>query len=132
MPATAAHQPAPDEEPCLASVVSLASRRGPDSAVPPDPVDDGDAMLMEQATQHWRGVFTKAGLTFDSPETAKVVPVIAAELERLVGGLLVLREGRGDLPADPNAGVDLTSAVEVTGILRDLSRAMGVIQANQD
>jgi len=56
-------------------------------------------------------------------DTAATAVLLARELERLVGGLLVIREGREDLPANPDAGVDFTSAVEVTGVLRDLARA---------
>nr|AHE14914.1 hypothetical protein asmbl_32 [uncultured bacterium] len=40
-----------------------------------------------------------------------------------MGGLLVIREGRESLPANPDAGVDLTSAMEVTSVLRDLADA---------
>lgn len=134
MPATAAHQSAPDEEPCLASVVSLASRRREMAdAVPPDPADSEEELLAAQAVQHWATVFEKVGLRLDGPEAAQVVPLITTELERLVGGLLVLREGRGEqLPPDPNAGVDITSAVEVTGILRDLARAVDATRLKQD
>lgn len=89
-----------------------------DSAVP---VDAPDEELQEQASRHWAAVFGAAGLELTSPETAAVVQLVTKELERLVGGLLVIREGRGDsLPANPDAGVDLTSAVEIASVLRDL------------
>lgn len=126
MPATAAHQP--DEcDPGLASVVQLAGRRslkkataGP--AVSGDP--EVDVELQEQANKHWAQVFAAANIDLGARNTAAVVGLVTREFERLVGGLLVIREGRGDsLPANPSAGVDLTSAVEITGLLRDLARA---------
>ncbi|MFF1284356.1 hypothetical protein ACFVY4_26890 [Streptomyces sp. NPDC058299] len=127
MPATAANQPDEADSP-LASVVSLASRRGAretTSPVPPLDVQDTGADLQEQARRHWETVFTAARIDLGSPQTAAVIGVVAKELERIVSGLLVIREGRGDaLPANPDAGVDLTGAVEVTGVLRDLANVV--------
>jgi hypothetical protein len=132
MPATAANQPDSGES-RLASVVSLASRRSmkatttASNGVP----DAADAELQEQARQHWVRVFTAAGIDLGSPESAAVVKLLTRELERLVGGMLVIREGREDLPANPEAGIDFTSAVEMTGVLRDLASAAEVTQAER-
>ncbi|MBP5926759.1 hypothetical protein F3K32_42905 [Streptomyces sp. LBUM 1483] len=87
--------------------------------------DASDEALEQQAMHHWAAVFAAAHVDLHSTETGEVVRLVTKELERLVGGLLVIREGRDDLPANPDAGVDFTSAVEVTGILRDLARAAG-------
>lgn len=123
MPATAAHQPDSDGEPCLAPVVDLSSRRGVKVTTTTPDNDVMDTELQERAAAHWVKVFTAAGVDMAAPATLPVVRLLTKELERLVGGLLVIREGREDLPADPNAGVDFTSAVELTGVLRDLARA---------
>ncbi|MFI5814898.1 hypothetical protein ACIA7S_28565 [Streptomyces sp. NPDC051643] len=131
MPATAAHQPDSDGEPCLASVVSLASRRGAKVSTEPPALNATDRELAEQAHQHWASVFGKAGLELGSAEARTYIPLITRELERLVSGLLVLREGRDSLPADPNAGVDFTSAVEITSVLRDLAHATEMAQTKQ-
>jgi hypothetical protein len=126
MPATAAHQ-SDEGDPCLASVVPLAGRRSLKKATA-GPAVSGDAgvdtELREQASRHWGQVFAAAGVELGARNTAAVISLAVAELERLVGGLLVIREGRGEsLPANPDAGVDLTSAVEITGVLRDLAHA---------
>lgn len=124
-PATAA-QTEPDEEPSLASVVDLSSRRGVKAPTVEGAAQDAsDEALEQQAMHHWAAVFAAAHVDLRSTETGEVVRLVTKELERLVGGLLVIREGRDDLPANPDAGVDFTSAVEVTGILRDLARAAG-------
>ncbi|RPE39822.1 hypothetical protein EDD90_2840 [Streptomyces sp. Ag109_O5-1] len=120
MPATAA-QPGDAETPHMASVVDLSSRRRAEVLAAAD--DTGNAELQEQANRYWRGVFEKAGVDLGSQETGAVVSLITRELERLVGGLVSVREGREDLPADPDSGVDFNSAVEVTSLLRDLARA---------
>jgi hypothetical protein len=132
MPATA-HQPESDDERCLAPVVSLAGRRAKASMTDSVfPTDVPDTELQEQASRHWAAVFAAAGLDLSSPKTAAVVSLVTKELERLVGGLLVIREGRGDsLPANPDAGVDLTSAVEVSSVLRDLTHAAATAQAKR-
>jgi len=119
-----AHQ-APDEEPTsLAPVVDLTSRRGGKAVSVEDAMRNvTDADLQERAAEHWRRVFEDAGMNLSDRDTAATAVLLARELERLVGGLLVIREGREDLPANPDAGVDFTSAVEVTGVLRDLARA---------
>lgn len=131
MPATAAQNPESDE-PRLAPVVPLASRRvAKDTGGDPGILDATEAELAEHARRHWARVFAAAGVDMSSPESAAVVRVVTAELERLVGGLLALREGREGLPADPEAGVDLTSAVEITGVLRDLAR-MAQAQPKRD
>lgn len=122
MPATAAHNPESDE-PRLASVVPIGSRRAAkDTDDPAAVLDASEEQLVEAARRHWAGVFQASGVDMASPESAAVVRVITRELERLVGGLLTVREGREGLPANPEAGVDLTSAVEITGILRDLAQ----------
>ena len=124
MPATAAQHPS-DGEPSLAPVVDLSSRRGTRAPAIEDAMrDTTDAEPQEKAAEHWRKVFKGAGIDLDAPLTAAVVGLLTRELERLVGGLLVIREGRDDLPANPAAGVDFTSAVEVTSILRDLARTI--------
>ncbi|MHB9861897.1 hypothetical protein [Streptomyces sp. YIM S03343] len=128
MPATAP-QPEPGGEHTLAPVVSLSGRRGvkaPDGssahATVVGDVVDNDLVL--QAYRHWVGVFDTAGIALGGAETRAVIRLVTKELERLVSGLVVLREGHGDrLPPNPDAGVDLTSAVEITGILRDLASA---------
>lgn len=130
MPATAANQPDSGES-CLASVVSLASRRSMKATASDVVPDAADAELQEQARQHWVRVFTAAGIDLGSPESAAVVKLLTRELERLVGGMLVIREGREDLPANPEAGIDFTSAVEMTGVLRDLASAAEVTQAER-
>jgi hypothetical protein len=125
MPATAP-QPDTDGGHRLAPVVSLAGRRSLKAAVtaPDVSADDPDTELQEQALAHWVRVFDAAGINLGSPETVAVVSLVTKELERLVSGLLVIREGRGDaLPANPDAGVDFTSAVEVSSVLRDLAHA---------
>ncbi|MEE1838138.1 hypothetical protein [Streptomyces sp. SP17KL33] len=123
MPATAAHE-GPDEEPSLASVVELASRRSEKALTIEDAIQNAsDEDVAEQARQHWVKVFRTARIDLSSRETSAVVTLVTKELERLVTGLLVIREGREGLPANPQAGVDFTSAVELTGVLRDLARA---------
>jgi hypothetical protein len=126
MPATAAHQ-SDEVDPCLASVVSLVGRRSLKKATAGPAVSgdtDVDTELREQASRHWGQVFDAAGIDLGARNTAAVISLAVKELERLVGGLLVIREGRGEsLPANPDAGVDLTSAVEITGVLRDLAHA---------
>lgn len=131
MPATA-HQSDSEGEPRLASVVSLAGRRAAKAQTSEQtpPTEAPDTELQEQADRHWAAIFDAAGLDLGAAETAAVVDLVARELERLVGGLLVIREGRGDaLPANPDAGVDLTSAVEVRSVLRDLAQAAATAQA---
>ncbi|MFF3639387.1 hypothetical protein [Streptomyces sp. NPDC002250] len=51
-----------------------------------------------------------------------MLPAIVAELERLVGGLTVVREGGGprNLPPKPGAGMDAVSAMERAAMLREL------------
>jgi hypothetical protein len=130
MPATA-HQPDSEGETSLAPVVSLAGRRGAKASMTDSvvPTDAPDVELQEQASRHWASVFGAAGLELSSPKTGAVVTLVTKELERLVGGLLVIREGRGDsLPANPDAGVDLTSAVEISSVLRDLAHAAATAQ----
>jgi hypothetical protein len=133
MPATAARQP--DEgDPRLASVVPLAERRSLKKAVtgPAVSTDLTNAELQEKALQHWTRVFHAAGVNLGAPESAAVIAVVVKELERLVGGLQILREGReGTLPPNPNAGLDLTSAVEMTGLLRDLGDAAETARAER-
>lgn len=134
MPATAQQPDSEGEgDPCLAPVVSLAGRRAKASMTDSVfPVDVPDAELQEQASRHWAAAFGAAGLDLGSPKAAAVVALVTKELERLVGGLLVIREGRGDsLPANPDAGVDLTSAVEVSSVLRDLAHAAATAQAKR-
>jgi hypothetical protein len=133
VPATAANQPVPDDEPGLASVVSLDARRGvkPTPSATPTP-DFTDAELQEHAARHWGSVFKEAGIEVGDPKTAAVVAVVTQALDRLVGGLLVIREGREDLPANPEAGFDLTSAVEMSGVLRDLKAFVESAQAKRD
>jgi hypothetical protein len=106
-------------------VVDLASRRkrcpanAPTAAPSDSPAEDG----LEYAASHWDGVFGAAGLDFTTPvPPADMVPVITAELERLLGGLVTIREGGGpmDLPPNPEAGMDVLSAMECAGLLRDL------------
>jgi hypothetical protein len=130
MPATAAHQP--DEGGSdLAPVVPLAARRSLKKAVAGPAMTGGDVgvdtELREQASRHWAQVFAAAGVDLGARNTAAVISLVTKELERLVGGLLVIREGRGEsLPANPAAGVDLTSAMEIAGVLRDLAHAADV------
>ncbi|GAA2732090.1 hypothetical protein [Streptomyces nogalater] len=124
MPATA-HQPESDGD-SLAPVVSLAGRRGaqPGTADPAAlPGATVEGQLAAEAVRHWTGVFRNAGLDLGDEATVATVSVVAKELERLTSGLLVLREGQGHLPPDPDAGVDFTSAVQMTGLFRDLVHA---------
>lgn len=123
MPATTAAQSPPDREPRLAPVVDLTSRRS-SKPVTSDSTAPGSTDLEEQARRHWERVFSAAGVDLGGDDTVSVVRLVTKELERLVGGLLAIREGRGeDLPPNPTAGVDLTSAVEITGVLHDLVHA---------
>lgn len=134
MPATA-HQPDSETETMLAPVVSLDGRRGakknataPAPALPAFSPDEAE----EKIRQYWARVFAVAHIDMSAPETRAVVAVVTKELERLVGGLLVLREGRApDLPSNPNAGVDPTSATEVGTILRDLTRSVEAASAER-
>ncbi|MFG3287344.1 hypothetical protein ACGF3G_00780 [Streptomyces sp. NPDC048179] len=121
MPASA-HQPdSQDEHMQLAPVVSLADHRDT------KPVDSlagaSDEQLATEAARHWAGVFEAAGIELGDKATAATVAVVTKEFERLVSGLLVLREGQGHLPPNPEAGVDFTSAVQMTGMFRDLAHA---------
>jgi hypothetical protein len=92
---------------------------------------DAEAELQEQASRHWAAKFVAAGIDLGSPGTAAVVQLVTKEMERLVGGMLVIREGHENLPANPAAGVDYTSAVEVTGLLQDLARAVDKAQGKR-
>ncbi|MEU1710102.1 hypothetical protein ABZ478_32850 [Streptomyces sp. NPDC005706] len=78
---------------------------------------------LEQTSAHWRGTLASAGLDFDTPRPASaVLPAIVAELERLVCGLTVVREGGSprNLPPKPSAGMDAVSAMECAAMLREL------------
>lgn len=125
MPATAAHQPDAESEHCLAPVVDLSSRRGGGKAAPVEMAPDAtESELQAQASRHWKNVFAAAGVDLRRPEAVQAVVLAARELERLVNGMLMIREGGEGLPANPAAGVDFTSAVEITGLLRDLARTV--------
>lgn len=120
MRATAAHPSDPGGE-RLAPVVDITSRQAvtPDKGAP----DDG----REHAARYWADVFKRAGIDLNSPQLpVEVIRVVSVELERLVGGLLKLREGlpEYDVPPNPGRGVDVTSSVEVGAILRDLRQAV--------
>jgi hypothetical protein len=125
MPATA-HQPEAEDEPTqLAPVVSIAGRRGAQpnmaglAALETAPEDQ----IAQEAFRHWSAVFAGAGINLGDAATVATVSLVAREFERLVSGLLVLREGQGHLPPNPDAGVDFTSAVQMTGMFRDLLKA---------
>ncbi|WP_158835171.1 hypothetical protein [Streptomyces sp. NRRL S-350] len=78
---------------------------------------------VSQAREHWTRVLTTAGLSWSAPSSvSQVVTVVAEELERLVGGLHAIREGGGPLglPPNPDAGLDLTGALAVLELLKDL------------
>ncbi|MFE5037114.1 hypothetical protein [Streptomyces sp. NPDC056683] len=124
MPATA-HQPDPaDEHTQLAPVVSLVGRRDAKPGVTAASIEGAsDDQLAAEAFQHWARVFRDAGIDLGDTATAAAVAVVTKEFERLVSGLLVLREGQGHHPPNPDAGVDFTSAVQMTGMFRDLAYA---------
>lgn len=128
MPATAANEPGSGAS-YLAPVVSLTSRRGVKAAEPADlPVDQADAEIQQQARRYWEPLFKAAGIDMGSPESVAVIQLVTRQLERLVTGLNVIREGNESLAPNPDAGVDFTSAVELTGVLRDLAHAAQAVQ----
>jgi hypothetical protein len=114
------------DKPKPGGVVDLTARRrrctasAAASAPSADPcAEDG----LNYAAAHWEATLGAAGLDFTTPVApAEMVPVIAAELERLLGGLVTIREGGGPMELQPNAeaGMDALSAMECAGLLRDL------------
>lgn len=111
-----------EDAPASATVIDLAERRG--RARREEPPGQSAEEDLEHAVAHWESVFAAAGLDFATPQPASVVvPLVAAELERLVGGLMFVREGGGprNLPANPDAGIDSLSAMECAALLRELS-----------
>lgn len=78
---------------------------------------------LRAAADHWERVLAAAGLDFTTPHPpGAVLKLVTAELERLVGGLLFVREGGGpkNLTANPEAGMDPVSAMECVALLREL------------
>ncbi|MFI8461737.1 hypothetical protein [Kitasatospora sp. NPDC085464] len=81
---------------------------------------------VSQAREHWTRVLAAADLSWSTHSSvSQVVTVIAEELERLVGGLHAIREGGGHLglPPNPDAGLDLTGALAILELLKDLEDA---------
>lgn len=129
MPAQATDDSADDPR-LLAPVVDLASRRAADQNSPQPPaavplaLDATEGAI--QAAKHWRAALRAAGMDFDIPAPpGDVMRAIAAEMERIVGALVYVREGGGPhgLPPNPGIGVDLTSAREYIGVLREMGQA---------
>ncbi|MEU1036960.1 hypothetical protein ABZ402_52065 [Streptomyces mirabilis] len=84
------------------------------------------------AAAYWESVFAVAGLDLITPQPpAMVTRVIASELERLVGGLVFLREGGRprDLSPNPQVGMDAVSAAECAGLLQELRAAVERVTA---
>jgi hypothetical protein len=80
----------------------------------------------EFAATHWENVLRSGGLLMEEPvPPGAVLEVVAAELERLFTGGLFRRVGGGprDLPPNPDAGMDLTSVLEATSVLREMGQA---------
>lgn len=84
----------PDDgtSPPLAPVTDLAARRTRHDPPPPTGLTPDESL--KQAADHWEGIFADAGMDLRTP-AAELLPVVAAELERLVGGLLYVRAGAG-------------------------------------
>lgn len=133
LPATAQQSETPEVESDLAPVVSLSSRRASVTTVePPAPPVFGDDEAQRRASEFWGAVMKREGIDLGEARTALVVKVVAKEMERLVGSLVMVREGYGDrLPADPNAGLDRTGALEVTGLLRELGGFAEQVEADR-
>jgi hypothetical protein len=115
----------PGDRARFAPVIDLATRRkrDPDAEPAEVPKRPSAEEAVEFAASYWDGVFAAAGLDFVTPVPASVVvPLITAELERLVGGLMTVRDGGGprNLPPNPGAGMDAVSAMECAALLREL------------
>lgn len=129
MRATAAHPSDPGGE-RLAPVVDITSRQ----AVAPAGSSDGNQDGREHAARYWAAAFERAGIDLNAPQPpVDVIRVVSAEFDRLLGGLLKLREGlpEFDIPASPGRGIDVTSSVEVSALMRDLVRAVEDATRNQ-
>lgn len=125
MPANAARTPN-EGDPALAAVVPLDKQRSLRRALSAPAAATGapDPILADAARRYWLQVFTSAGLDLAAPHVADVTTVLAVNLDRLVTGFLSVREGAGDRPPNPEAGLDETGAMEMRGALRDLMSAV--------
>lgn len=125
MPATAARQPN-EGDPALAAVVPLDKQRSLRKALSAPAAATGapDPILADAARRYWTKTFADAGLDLAAPHVADVTTVLATNLDRLVQGFLSVRQGAGDRPPNPGAGLDETGALEMRGVLRDLESAV--------
>jgi hypothetical protein len=92
---------------------------------------DPDPILTDAARRYWTSVFASAGLDLASPHVADVTTVLTSNLDRLVTGFLSVRQGEGDRPPNPEAGLDETGALEMRGALRDLTSAVESARAER-
>ncbi|WP_146214531.1 hypothetical protein [Streptomyces sp. ICBB 8177] len=89
-----------------------------------DEVPDADHLA--QAREFWARAFSGAGLDIDAPHTTAVVQLVSKQLERLVMGMLEVREGNERMEPNPEEGMDYQSALEMTSLLRELRQVAQV------
>ncbi|MEW2302054.1 hypothetical protein AB0958_19110 [Streptomyces sp. NPDC006655] len=130
MPANAARRP---DEGDLASVVPLDRQRSLRKALsaPAAATGDADPLLAEAARKYWTQVFAGAGLDLAAPHVSTITSVLVEHLDRIVLGFRSVREGQGDRPPNPEAGLDETGAIEMRGALRDLMSAVDGARAER-
>ncbi|MEU2426978.1 hypothetical protein ABZ619_39200 [Streptomyces sp. NPDC007851] len=130
MPANAARQPSEGD---LASVVTLDRQRALRKALTAPAAATGeDALLAEAARKYWTQVFAAAGLDLAAPHVSAVATVLVEKLDRIILGFLSVRQGQGDRPPNPEAGLDETGAIEMRGALRDLMSAVDGARVERD